>query len=54
VDFFSLIGAVLNGSAYQHPRRNRYTVAGEKNGYEIFVFKSCSKVLLKSKSKNNI
>jgi hypothetical protein len=29
-DIFSLIGAVFNCSAYQHPRRDRFTVAGEK------------------------
>jgi len=30
-DFFSLIGALSNARAYQHPRRNnRYTVAGIK------------------------
>jgi len=30
-DFFSLIGALSNARAYQHPRRNnRYTVTGKK------------------------
>jgi hypothetical protein len=41
-DFFSLIGALSNARAYQHPRRNnRYTVAGKKKLYELFFFNAC-------------
>jgi len=30
----------FNCSAYQHPRRDKYTVAGEKKLYSIFFFKA--------------
>jgi hypothetical protein len=39
-DFFSLIGAMRTARAYQHPRRTKYTVAGEKKLYKLFFFKA--------------
>jgi hypothetical protein len=42
--FFFTDRGGFNCSAYQHPRRDdkyKYTVAGEKKLYKIFVFKAC-------------
>jgi hypothetical protein len=39
--FFFTDRGGFNCSAYQHPRRDKYTVAGEKKRYKLFFFKAC-------------